>query len=278
MPIDLSKIVTSHKRQPPRILVYGPHGVGKTTFACSAVRPIVIRTEDGLGTLDVPAFEIAKDFGDVLEAIEALSVNDHKFRTVILDSVDWLEPLAWADVCRDQGVTNIEQVEKGYGKGYVFADAKWKLVLDGLNDLRNRGMTVILIAHAEVKRAEAPDTEPYDRWQPKLHKRASALVQEWADMIGFAHHETIVQKTDTGFNKKINRGKGTGSRLLSLHEQPAYLAKTRYPMPESVALEWPVFADHLRAAFAPASPATNGTTPSTDPSTQPTVTEELIHG
>ena len=276
MPITLSSIVTEHKRQPPRIVVYGPHGIGKTTFACSAVRPIVIRTEDGLGTLDAPAFPLANDFGDVMDALIALQ-GDHKYRTAVIDSIDWLEPMIWAQVCRQHNVANIEAVGGGFGKGYVAADEQWKRFLDGLTSLRDRGMTVILIAHAEIKTFNAPDTEPYDRYQPKLHKRASALVQEWADVVGFAHYEVFTQKTDTGFNKKVIRGAGTGSRILSLEERPAFVAKKKYDLPVEMPLDWPTFAAALRAAFAVRSStaAPNGTTPSTEPPTQPT--EELIN-
>jgi len=274
--LNLGSIVTAHKKKPPCIVIYGQHGVGKTTFACSAVRPVVIRTEDGLGVLETPAFPVADRLGTVLEAIEVLDTTEHKYRTVVLDSADWLEPLIWAEVCAEHNVQNIEQVGGGFGKGYVAADKHWKSVLDGFTALRDRGMTVILIAHSEIKTFNAPDTEPYERYQPKLHKRASALVQEWADIIGFAHEEVIVQKTETGFNKKVRRGTGAG-RILSLHEQPAYLAKTRYPMPESVPLDWSAFADHLRAAFAPVTAPPNGTTPSTESATNPTVTEELIN-
>jgi hypothetical protein len=274
--LNIGSIVTTHKKKPPCIVVYGQHGIGKTTFACSAVRPVVLRTEDGLGVLETPAFPVATTFSDILEAIEVLHVSEHKYRTVVVDSLDWLEPLIWAEVCRENSVANIEQVEKGYGKGYVFADRHWKSVLDGLTALRDRGMTVILLAHSEIKTFNAPDTEPYERYQPKLHKRASALVQEWADVIGFAHLDVVVQKTETGFNKKVRRGTGAG-RVLSLHEQPAFLAKTRYPLPEDVPLEWPAFADVLRAAFTPVPPSTNGTTASTEPTASPTITEELIN-
>lgn len=277
MPINLSSIVTGHKRQPPRLVIYGPHGVGKTTFGCAASRPIVIRTEDGLGTLDVPAFPLATEFGDVMDALIALQ-GEHKYRTVVVDSIDWLEPLVWAQVCRQNNVASIESVGGGFGKGYVAADEVWKRFLDALTSLRERGMTVILIAHSEIKTFNAPDTEPYDRYQPKLHKRASALLQEWADIIGFAHLDVVVQKTETGFNKKVRRGTGTG-RVLSLHEQPAYLAKTRYPMPEQVDLAWPDFAEHLRAAYAAPTTATpNGSTPSTEQTNnQPTISEELAN-
>lgn len=279
MTLDLRSIITQHKRRPPCIVIYGPHGVGKTTFACSATRPIVVRTEDGLGVLNVPAFPVARDFNDVLDALASLAGGEHKFRTVVVDTIDWLEPLVWAKVCADANVANIEQVGGGYGKGYLAADTRWKMFLDCLTNLRDMGMTVIVIAHSDIKTFNAPDTEPYDRYQPKLHKRASALLQEWADIIGFAHHEVFVTKTESGFNKKVNRGQGTGSRLLSLHEQPAYLAKTRYPLPESVPLEWATFAAELRAAYAVTTTpaATNGTTPSTEPSTQPPATEELVN-
>jgi hypothetical protein len=270
--INLSHVETNHKRKPPRIVVYGPHGVGKTTFACSSTRPIVIRTEDGLGTLTTPAFPLANDFGEVLDALTALR-GDHKYRTVVVDSVDWLEPLIWQQVCKENNTANIEAVGGGFGKGYVAADEQWKRFLDRLTALRDRGMTVILIAHSEIRRFDAPDTEPYDRYQPKLHKRGSALVQEWADIIGFAHLEVFTQKTDTGFNKKVTRGTSTGSRILSLHEQPAFLAKTRYPMPESVELSWPAFAEQLRAAYAVVPTPT--TTTSTESSTNPT--EELVN-
>ena len=140
MAINLSHIVTEHKRQPPRLMIYGPHGVGKTTFACSAVRPILIRTEDGLGTLDTPAFPLAGDFGEVLDALTALR-GEHNYRTVVVDSLDWLEPLIWAKVCRDNNVATIEAVGGGFGKGYVAADEQWKRFLDALTALRDRGFS-----------------------------------------------------------------------------------------------------------------------------------------
>ena len=58
MAISLDDIKHGGDMKPPRILLYGVEGVGKTTFAACAPAPIFIRTEDGLGELEVPAFPL----------------------------------------------------------------------------------------------------------------------------------------------------------------------------------------------------------------------------
>jgi hypothetical protein len=128
----------------------------------------------------------------------------------VLDSLDWTEPLVWAHTAFMGAKENIEDF--GYGKGFKLADEHWRTLLDGLNALRANGMAVILIAHAAVKRFNAPDTDPYDRYQLKLHERAAGLVQEWADVVGFVHLETNTVTKDAGFNQKTTRGVTTGRR------------------------------------------------------------------
>jgi AAA domain len=247
MTFDLSSVTANHAPLPPRIVIYGAHGVGKTTFGASAPHPIFIRTEDGLGTLQVPAFPLAKNYQHILDAMRALYSGEHLYRTVVIDSLDWLEPLVWARTALEKGKESVEDF--GYGKGYVYAEEFWDKLLEGLNHLRAKGMTVICLAHAEIKRFDAPDTEPYDRYQIKLHKLASALVQEWADIIGFAHYEIHTQKTETGFNKKIVRGVGTGNRLLAVVERPAFVAKNRYGISEEIPFSWSALSNALAPAF-----------------------------
>lgn len=250
MPFTLASITRGGQPQPPRMVVYGPHGVGKTTFGASAPDAIVLRTEDGLATIDVPTFPLATEYEHVLAALRTLAFEAHPFRALVLDSLDWLEPLIWAAVARDQGKDNIEDI--GYGKGYVMADEKWTDVLELCDRLRARGMVVILVAHSEVKRFDSPDTEPYDRHQIKLHKRAAALAREWADVIGFAHQEVFTQATDMGFNKKLVRGVGSGRRLLSVDERPAFDAKNRYRLPADLPLDYAAVIGAISEAYAPA--------------------------
>ncbi len=111
----LSK-VTRNKAKTERVIIYGESGLGKTTFATSAPNPIVIQTEDGLGEIDVPCFPLAESYLDVMKALDSLANENHDFKTVVIDSLDWLESLIWKQVCTDNKVPSIEKI--GYGRGY----------------------------------------------------------------------------------------------------------------------------------------------------------------
>jgi outer membrane protein TolC len=54
-------------------------------------------------------------------------------------------------------------------------------------------MAVILIAHSKVEPFTDPEVGVYDRYSPRLHKHAAAVVSEWADGILFATRRIAVQ-------------------------------------------------------------------------------------
>ena len=239
MAISLASLRQRSETKPPRLLVYGTAGIGKTTLGTAAPSPVVIQTEDS--EVDCPTFGLLRSYGEVMEAIGALYSEAHEHRTLVLDSLDWLEPLVWAEACRVNNWPSIEAA--GYGKGYIAALDLWRTLLDGMNALRDeRGMTILLIAHCEIKRFDSPETEPYDRYQIKLHRTASALVQEHVDAVLFANYRVSTVKTDLGFSKKAVRGVGGGDRLIYTNERPAFLAKNRFGMPDSIPLSWPDLA------------------------------------
>ena len=240
MAISLSSLKRNTALAPPRILEYGVAGVGKTTFAAGAPDPVFILTEDGLGTLDAAHFPLARTFDEVMEALTSLYDEPHSFQTVVIDSVDWLEPLIWAQVCKDNGWASIE--DAGYGKGYIAALPLWRQYIDGLNALRDeKGLTIIQIAHSDIKRFDSPEHEPYDRYVIKLHARAAALLQEHSDAVLFANYRISTVKSDVGFNKKVTRALGSGERVLYTAERPAFLAKNRYGLPDVLPLSWADF-------------------------------------
>ena len=260
MAISLASLRRGGDARPPRILTYGTAGIGKTTFATEAPNPIVVQTEDGLGSIDVPTFGMLRSFDEVMQAIGSLYDEEHAFQTVVVDSLDWLEPLNWQHTAEANGWKDIEQ--PGYGKGYVAALDAWRAFLDGINGLRDdRGMAVILIAHADIRRFDSPETEPYDRYQPKLHARAAALVQEHVDAVLFANYRITTLKSDAGFGKKVVRGVTGGDRLLHTVERPAFLAKNRFGLPESLALDWPTLAAGIPFYGAPNTSSPTPTAP-----------------
>jgi len=256
----LASILTGAKPGPRRMLVYGTAGIGKSTFATCAPSPVVIQTEDGLNEIDCHKFPVAQSLDEVMQALASLYQEDHAYRTVVIDSLDWLERLIWAKVCATRQVASIEDI--GYGKGYTFALQHWRDVLDGLSALRDRrGMAVILIAHAKIERFEDPQTEAYDRYTPRLHKTASALVSEWCDEVLFASYRVFTKAQDEGFNRTRVQGLGSGERVLKTSERPAHLAKNRLNLPDELPLAWGEFAKFLPGAVSPAAvPSTTAVT------------------
>ncbi len=241
MAISFSSLIRGGALRPPRLMIHGVAGVGKTSLAAAAPEPIFLQTEDGLGMHSTATFGLLRSFGQVMEALSALYTEDHDFQTVVVDSLDWLERQILEHTARENGWKNIEQ--PGYGKGYVAALDPWLSFLDGLNALRDeRGMGIILIAHSEIKRFDSPETEPYDRYQPKLHARASALLQEHVDAVLFANYRVSTVRADVGFNKKVARAVGNGDRLLHTAERPAFLAKNRFGLQEQLPLHWAALA------------------------------------
>lgn len=241
MAFDLASIQKENAFRAPRVMLYGPHGMGKTTFGAGAPSPIFIQTEDGLGLLEVPHFPLAESYRDVLEAISTLYNEAHEYQTVVIDSVDWLESLINVHI---NG--SFKAQDLAYGKGAVFAADCFREILDGLSALRNdKNMACILISHSEIRRFDSPETEPFDRYQPKLQSRASALIQEWCDAVLFTNLKVVIKEVDIGFSGSARRGITTGERLIYTQEKPAFLAKNRYGLADSMPLSWQAFQSAL---------------------------------
>jgi AAA domain len=240
----LQQISKGLRPGPRRLLLYGTQGIGKSTFAASSELPVFIQTEDGLGEIGCDKFPLAESFEQVMAYLTALYTDFHEYQTVVVDSLDWLERLIWAEVCRKRNVTNIEDI--GYAKGYIFALNHWRDFLEGLTALRHDlGITIVLIAHARIEKFENPETESYDRYVPRLHKLASALIQEWCDEVLFATYKVHTKQTDEGFGRKGTRGIGNGERILRTAERPAHMAKNRLNLPDEIPLDWNAYANYF---------------------------------
>ena len=240
----LDQIVKGPQPGPRRLLLYGTQGIGKSTFAASSESPIFIQAEDGLGEIGCDKFPVAESVEQVMTALTELYTHQHRYGTVTIDSLDWLERLIWNDVCRKRNVSNIEDI--GYAKGYTFALNAWREFLEGLSALRrDKGMTIILIAHAKIEKFENPETESYDRYVPRLHKLASAMIQEWCDEVLFATYKVHTKQTEEGFGRKGTRGIGSGERILRTTERPAHMAKNRLNLPDEIPLDWAAYAQHF---------------------------------
>lgn len=246
--MTLDRVVTGKLDLPDRFLVVGQEGVGKTTLGADAPRPIFLCAEDGTAHVDVARFPEPKCLDDVFEAVRTLIDEPHQFETLVVDTIDWMEPLVWQHVCTTARKPDIESF--GYGKGYVAALDEWRRLLAELDRLRAaKRMRIMLLAHAHIKAFRNPEGEDFDRFTGKLHDKAFGLIKEWSDHVLFARFQVYTVEKD-GRSKGIS----DGARVLCTTRTAAYDAKNRADLPPELPLSWADLAAAI-AARKPADPA-----------------------
>lgn len=230
--MTLAAVTRGKLTKPPRILLYATDGIGKSTFGSRTPDPIFLCAEDGTAGLDVARFPEPKTWLEVLAAVDELTATDHAYRTFVIDTLDWIEPLIHAHLCQVNGWKDIEA--PGYGKGYVAALDQWRILLARLDVLRaKRGMIIVLLAHSTLRNFKNPGDADFDRYELKLNAKASAVLREWADAVLFANYETLAAKTDGRV-----RGVSTGARFIYTSWRATWDAKNRYDLPEQLPLSW----------------------------------------
>lgn len=241
MAISLSDLRTVRADKPPRIMIYGNEGVGKTTLGAEFPNAVFLQCEEGTpGELELQSFGTLNEFGTVMEAMEALYNDDHGFNTVVIDSVTALQRLIFAETCRrgdEYGNAKVRIEDFGYGKGYVNAKVVQREFLEGCDLLRrDRNMAVVLIAHSVVTTFNDPETASYDRYEIDLHKQLLGEVTRDLDAILLLKKPVNVkEEKGKGFDQKRSRGEGSATTVL-IHGvgKPAFVAKNRYGIPESM--------------------------------------------
>lgn len=243
--MSLASVQKGKIQKPHRIVIYGPEGIGKSTFGAHSPNPIFLPIEDGTGHLDVARFPKPESWREAREAVRVLLNQPHEFKTLVIDTLDALEPLLWKhmverDVYADEkGKTKLRDIESyGFGKGYQRALEDWRGLIKDLEALNNKGMHIVLVAHAHVKSFKNPAGEDYDRYELKLHAKAGGLFKEWSDSLLFANYETFAKKDER--TKRV-RGYDSGARLVFTERRAAYDAKHRGNLPESLPLSWADF-------------------------------------
>jgi len=234
-------IIEGKQVKPPRVVIYGGEGIGKTTFASQAKTPIIIQTEDGADNLDVAKFPLAKTEQDILDAIKYLATKEHKYKTVIVDTWDSLEGMLIKELVDNNKGNSLNTIAGGYGVGKGMLLGKTKNILEGLHFLREqKGMTVIILVHEKVFNIKNPEKGEYDKTTLNCINDVSSQLVSWADVVGFATTKMVID-TDTGLAKQINNGE----RILYLNGTASHVGKNRYNMPNSVKLDWATFITEL---------------------------------
>ena len=220
------QITRGRKARAQKVVIYGPEGIGKSTFAAQFPEPVFIDTEGSTDNMDVARMDKPTSWAMLKNEIAFIKANSDACKTLVIDTIDWAEQLAVSYVCSQHQKNGIEDF--GWGKGYTYVQEEIGRLLNSLSELVDIGINVVLTAHAQIKKFEQPDEMgAYDRYELKLGQKTSSktapLVKEWADMVLFANYKTFVMTTDDG--KKKAQG---GERVIYTNHRPAWDAKNRH--------------------------------------------------
>ena len=244
---QLQKYKKTPQHKPPRVCIMGDAGAGKTWWGLSSDNPFLINSDDGAAevmaqkslefSLDVvPSRSIPEDalrWEQVLEATDFILEGEHDFKNLVIDSLDGIEKLYEAWVCRENNWKNME--EAGYGKAYVFSRGVLQAYLAKLSQIRDRrNMGIIICAHTIIRDVNDPRIGQYSSHTLKLHKNSNPDVREWSDALLFLAYEQKKVLDKGKFNNANVTLDQTANRYLICQGGRGVQAKNRYGLPEEL--------------------------------------------
>jgi hypothetical protein len=239
---------------PPRIVVNGVEGWGKTSMAAYANIPAIImaRGETGYQTLLgaglVPSVDTAvvNNWGEYIALLTELADQDAMpYKTIVTDAMGGAERLCHEHVCATE--FHGEWGEKGfmaYQRGYDVAVTDWLAMLQLLDRIHAKGVMILMLSHCQVKTTKNPMGADYDRYVSNVHSKTWGVTHKWADMVLFAKFHTVVNADGKGI--------GGNQRMIYTEHRDAYDAKNRYGMapeiviPDDPARVWDVIRGSMK--------------------------------
>ncbi len=223
MAFDPRTITNSTTNRAPKGIVYGPPGVGKTTFgACG----LIVNAENGIPQkLIADHTEYFSDWPQMKQCLDWLGCMDHNYGVVTIDTIDWMlrrleEYVSGVDGTSQKMTSTLNKSQGGYGNGkLVLRNHVYQYLLPLLDKLVNNGVAVLLLAHTTRRELTTQDGATYEKSMPKIHADLSDVFIEWSDFVGAACMMS-------------------GERALILRETGQLVAKNRYGITDPIPLSW----------------------------------------
>lgn len=221
-------LITTETPAPPKLIVYAPPGVGKTTFAKSA-GAILIDCENGAGAIPgltrTPYLQTWMEMRQWLQEFATKSPG----RPVAVDTADWMIQRIAEHVVLDMTKTpkgeinmtsTLGSAHGGYFKARdVVRNIVYRELLPMFNAISNT-VPIILLAHAVNQKSTTPEGFEVRQASPDFPDWISAPFIEWADCVFYAQRNGAARTVMTEGNNLI-------------------LAKNRYALPPELPLDWP---------------------------------------
>jgi len=241
----MDALITAATPSPPKMIVYGQPGVGKTTFAASA-DAILMDCENGAGAVRgltrTPYLQSWPEMRQWLMELTDLPA-DHQVNALAVDTIDWMVQRIIEHVVLDLDgkargeITNtLATAHGGYFKAReIVQNVVYRDLLPMLNAVAEKGIAIILLAHAVNTKVTLPEGHDQRLASPDLPQWIAPPFIEWSDAVLYAHRDGE-------------------QRLLLTEGTNVILAKNRYSLPSALPLDWGA----LMQAMTPSEPEPAG--------------------
>ena len=215
-----------------RGVLYAIAGFGKTTLAAALPGALFLDVEGSSERYDVARLDV-KTEAEVLHALRELLKDSQGYKTIVIDTADWLESAIGDTMCRAQNAASLAECGGGFGKGYIELGRRFGAVLTLADSLIARGINVFFLAHSVVKKVSPPELlQSYDRYEMALDaKNVATPLCEWAELVLFGK---FVANTATTKDKKIKAVLGEQVRILHTVNSAGWYAKNRFGLPDEI--------------------------------------------
>ncbi|MBU2788615.1 ATP-binding protein [Acidithiobacillus sp. VAN18-1] len=235
--------------EPVRMILYGKNGIGKTTFGAGMPQPFILAVEDGIGPMPV-MYDRAhhKTYDQIVGTLMEVGgyFQSGRFRSLVVDSMDALQVKVFDKILSEHGKKHIGDFS--YGKGYELFKQEWESFKDLMERFRvELGANVLLIAQCDSRTIADPINGDHNSNTMRLDKRASGVLRDWADLVGFAQLESNPIRNKDG---EIVRLQETGRRILRTSPSEAFDAKNRFNLPPTLPLAWVAVEQAIKEAYA----------------------------
>ena len=252
-----------------RVVIYGVHGIGKTTLAAKLPGALFLDFEDGTHGLEVDkvaSADLQKSYDGMKGLVSELKRDHQGYERLVIDTADKFEQNLATELAREKKVEDIFAVND-YGRTIAVHKSGMASVLDALTELAKSGMDVVVLAHETSRKVEPLEnretTGTYDHHELKLSKTVSPIFMEWADAVIFCAYKTFLVSGEKKSDKAHVEG---GKRWCFCAYSNDWDAKTRtgIDLPEDCSLDKMVetlpkaLAAAVDRSAAPAAETTKG--------------------
>lgn len=261
----LSAVTSSLAPVGVRAVIAGVEKIGKTTFASSAPRPLLVPLETGYSGIHIQKTPMLESFHHVMQLLDEIDANcaarQFPYKTLIFDSGTALERLIHdatlhsdpAYAAGNKKAMTMESALGGYGRAYTYANQLFDNFLKKCDKLATHyNVNIVVTCHVFAAKIMDPTVGEYDSWDLLLHSPKNQktygkreMITQWADVVGLIHDPIYLVEGD-----KLSRGVSANKgRVLSVVRTPAYVAGNRYGMVADIPLPKDKGWNHLAHAI-----------------------------